>query len=104
MFNELSNLVEQKLQQADPQSVARATSDSVAQMQPNDVSQHVQTAASNLSSQGKPDLANELNDVVSAAQNDPSALRSAVVGFVKAHPESVAAFGNEFKSQIAQKL
>jgi ABC-type proline/glycine betaine transport system substrate-binding protein len=104
MFDELSKMVEQKLGAADPQAVTSAASASVNTMAPQEVAQHAQTAASTLSNQGKPDLASELSDVVTAAQSDPTALRGAVVGFIEKHPETITAFASEFKQNVAQRI
>jgi hypothetical protein len=81
-----------------------ATHSSVQQMPADDVKEHAQSAAGNLADNGKPDLANELGDVIQAAQNNPDQLRTAVVGFVEKHPETITSFTDDFKRQVAKKM
>ncbi len=104
MFDELKGLVEQKLQNTDSQAVTDAAKDSIGNMPPGEVSQHAQTAMTNLNEQGQTDLAKELGDLMKAAQDNPVALKNAVIAFIEHHPETLAAFAPGLARDILGKI
>lgn len=104
MFDQIKGLVESKLQQAGTQNVGTAARDTIGNMPPGEVAQHAQTAMTNLNAQGQPDLAKELSDVVQAAQDNPGALKNAVIGFVEHHPQAIAAFAPGVAQNILGKI
>ncbi len=104
MFDELKGLVEQKLQNTDPQAVTEAAKASIGDMPPGEVSQHAQTAMTNLNDQGQTDLAKELGDLLKAAQDNPVALKNAVISFIEHHPDALAAFAPGFAKNILGKV
>ncbi|HET9031114.1 MAG TPA: hypothetical protein VFN49_13160 [Candidatus Aquilonibacter sp.] len=104
MFNEIKGLVEQKIQEAGTQNVTAAAKDSIGNMPPGEVTQHAQTAVTNLNDQGQGDLAKELQDVMQAAQDNPVGLKNAVIGFVEHHPETLAAFAPGLARDILGKV
>lgn len=104
MFDEIKNMVEQKLQQAGTGNVSSAAKDTIGNMPPGEVAQHAQTAMTNLNENGQPDLAKELSDVVQAAQDNPMGLKNAVIGFVEHHPQSLAAFAPGLARNILDKI
>ena len=104
MFNELKGLVEQKLQDSNSEAITEAARESIGDMPPGEVSQHAQTAMTNLNDQGQTDLAKELGDLLKAAQDNPVGLKNAVIAFIEHHPETLAAFAPGLAKDILGKL
>ena len=103
MFDEIKGLVEQKIDQSGTQGVTQAAKDAIGNMPPGEVSQHAQTAMTNLNDAGQPDLAKELGDLVQAAQDNPVSLKNAVIGFVEHHPGTLANFAPGLARSILDK-
>jgi hypothetical protein len=104
MFDDLKGMVEQKIDQAGTQNVGDAAKDAIGNMPPGEVSQHAQTALTNLNDAGQADLAKELGDVVEAAQDNPVALKNAVIGFIEHHPQTLASFAPGLARSILDKI
>lgn len=103
MFDELKNLAVQKLERADPRAVSDAVRSEIGDLPPAEVAQHSQAAISNLQ-QTNPDLAKELEDLVKAGQVNPDALKSAVMSFIEAHPETLTQFAPKLAEGILSRL
>ncbi len=104
MFDEIKGLVEQKLQDSNPQAVSDAAKASIGEMPPGEVSQHAQTAMTNLNDQGQTDLAKELGDLLKSAQDNPVGLKNAVIAFIEHHPETLASFAPGLAKDILGKI
>ena len=104
MFDEIKQLAAQKLESAAPADVSGAVREEIGSMPPAEVAQHSQTAINNLQQSGDEDLAHELEDVVRTAQQNPDALKRAVIGFVEAHPQTVTQFAPQLAQGILGRL
>lgn len=104
MFDEIKGLVEQKLQDSNPEAVMDAARAAIGEMPPGEVSQHAQTAMMNLNDRGETDLAKELADLLKAAQDNPVSLKNAVIAFIEHHPETLASFAPGLARGILEKL
>ena len=87
-----------------PQALSDAAKASIGEMPPGEVSQHAQTAMTNLNDRGQTDLAKELGDLLKSAQDSPVALKNAVIAFIEHHPETLAAFTPELARDILGKV
>jgi len=103
MFDDLKNLAVQKLESAEPTAVSDAVREEIGNLPPAEVAQHSQAAISNLE-QSNPNLAKELQDLVKAGQVNPDALKSAVIGFIEAHPETISQFAPKLAQGILSRL
>ena len=73
-------------------------------MSATEVTQHLQTAASNAQVSGQPDVAQEIGDLVSRYQSDPQGLKDAAVSYVKSNPQVLAHFAPSFAQGVLSKL
>ena len=78
--------------ESNPQAVRDAAKASIGEMPPGEVSQRAQTAMATLNDQGQTDIAKELGDLLKSAQDNPVALKNAVIAFIEHHPDALAAF------------
>lgn len=86
------------------QDVTAAAKASIGEMPPGEASQHAQTLMRNLDDQGETDLAKELGDSLKAAQDNPIAVKNAVIAFVEHHPETLASFAPGLAKDIEGNL
>jgi hypothetical protein len=85
-------------------SVGQAASDHVAAMPPDEVADHVQTAAANASANGNTDVANELGDLISRAESDPGSLKTAAIAYIQQNPQVLAHFAPSFAQGILSRI
>lgn len=88
----------------DPQSVANAASQHVSDMDPGQLSDHLQTAASNAQQAGQGDIASQIQAIVGQLQSNPDGAKAAVIDLVRNNPQIVQHFAPEFLQGIAGKL
>ncbi|HEV7179116.1 MAG TPA: hypothetical protein VGN11_04560 [Candidatus Baltobacteraceae bacterium] len=104
MFEEMKNAAAQKLEASQPQALSDAVRQEIGSLPPGEVAQQSQTAINNLQQSGDENLANELADAVRTAQQNPDALKRAVIGFVEAHPQTVTQFAPSLAEGILGRL
>lgn len=104
MFNELKSFAQRvETGEVDQQAVGQAAQDRVADMDHDEVAQHVQTAANNAQQNGDQSLAQQLMGLV---ENHGSGgdLKQQVVSLVTSNPQILQHFAPEFAKGILSKL
>ena len=103
-MDELKKVAAESLEGAAPKAKSDAVREEIGAMPAPEVAQHAHAAITNLQQSGNVDLAKELEDLVGAAQQNPDGLKRAVIGFVEAHPETIAQFAPKIAAGIIDKL
>ena len=85
-------------------AVGQAATDHVSALPAGEVAQNLQTAASNAQANGQPEVANEIGDLITRAESDPEALKSAAISYIEQNPQSLAHFAPSFAQGILSKL
>lgn len=105
MFNQIESLARDFASGSrDPQELQQGAAEHVAAMPPEQVSEHVQTAADNARANGQPDLAASLEQIVAQHGLNGPALKDAAVEFIKNNPQALAHFAPGFVQGILSKL
>ncbi|HKU66317.1 MAG TPA: hypothetical protein VJP85_00930 [Candidatus Baltobacteraceae bacterium] len=105
MFDSLKGMVEQAASgNVDPQALGQAASDHVANCDPGELQDHLQTAASNLQQNGQGDLAQQASSLISQLQSNPSGAKDAVVSFIQNNPQVLQHFAPGFAQGILSKI
>jgi len=105
VFNEIEGVMAQVTgANADPGAVANAAEQHVAGMDPNELSGHLQTAATNLRQNGDTDLAEQIERMVQGGSVDPESLKAAAVAFLRDNPQVLAQFAPPFAQGVLSKL
>lgn len=105
MFNSLENLASQLTGgQIDPQALEQAVSQHIGSLDSGQLSDHLQTAATNLQQNGQGDLAQQATSLVEQVASNPSNAKDAVVSFVRNNPQVLQHFAPEFAQGILSKL
>ena len=101
---DIQGLLQQAIGSGNGDSVAQATSDHIATMDTSEVTQHLQTAADTASANGQPDVASEIQDLLTRAQSDPDSLKAAAIDYVKSNPQVLEHFAPTFAQGILSRL
>lgn len=88
----------------DASKVGQAVSDHLDTVDNNQLSDHLQTAASNLQQNGQSDLAGQVSQLVQQIGSNPSGAKDTIVAFVTNNPAVLQHFSPEFVQGIASKL
>ena len=105
MFDNLKNLAEQAIGgQLDPQAVGQAAPDHVEGMDGGQLTDHLQTAATNLQQAGQGDMAQQAMALISQVQSNPSGAKDAIVAFVQNNPQVLQHFAPSFAQGILSRL
>lgn len=105
VFDSLKGMVEQAASgNVDQQALGQAANDHVANTDPGELQDHLQTAASNLQQNGQGDLAQQATSLISQLQSNPSEAKNAVVSFIKNNPQVLQHFAPNFAQGILSKL
>jgi hypothetical protein len=105
VFNSVENMVEQAmLGNLESGLLGRAISDHLGTMNNDQLSGHLQTAASNLQTNGQGGLAQQISGIAQQVASNPSSAKDAVVAFVENNPQVLAQFAPEFAQGIMSRL
>lgn len=105
MFDAIKGFAEQAITgELDSGSVGQAVSDHLDNVGNDQLSDHLQTAASNLAANGQNDLAQQVTELVQQVSANPSGAKDTVVSFIQQNPEVLQHFAPEFVQGIASKL
>jgi hypothetical protein len=88
----------------DSAAVGQAVSDHLDSVSGDQLSDHLQTAASNLQQSGQGDLAGQISQLVQQIGSNPSGAKESIVAFVTNNPAVLQHFSPEFVQGIAAKL
>jgi hypothetical protein len=88
----------------DSSQVSQAVSDHVNTVNDDQLSDHLQTAASNLQQNGQDDLAQQVTGLVEQISSNPSGARDTIVSFVTNNPSVLQHFAPEFAQGITSRL
>ncbi len=101
---DIQDLLKQVTSGGTSDSVAQAATDHVSSLPPAEVAQNLQTAASNASANGQPEIANEIGDLITRAESDPESLKTAAIAYIQQNPQALAHFAPSFAQGILSKL
>ncbi len=88
----------------DSNKVGQAVSDHLDSVSGDQLSDHLQTAASNLQQNGQSDLAGQVTALVQQISSNPSGAKDTIVAFVTNNPAVLQHFSPDFIAGIASKL
>ncbi|MDQ6940891.1 MAG: hypothetical protein M3169_00045 [Candidatus Eremiobacteraeota bacterium] len=101
---DLQNLVQQFTGGANAAPLEQAADQHLDSMAPDDIAQHVQTAAANANASGQPGVAQELESMLEHGQADPAALKDAAVAYIKGNPQVLTHFAPSFAQGILNRV
>ncbi len=73
-------------------------------MAPEEVTQHLQTAATNANANGQPAIAQEIEAMIARKQVDPEALKDAAISYIKSNPQVLTYFAPSFAQGILNRV
>lgn len=101
---DIGNMIERATGGGDEQSLGQAAEQHLGDMTPEDVNQHLQTAADNANQNGQPDVAQEIEGMISRKQADPEELKTAAVDYIKRNPQVLTHFAPSFAQGLLNRL
>jgi len=106
MFDQVKTIAERAMSgNVDSEALEQAASDHVSEMDQGEISDHLQTAATNLQNQGQPDLAQQALNLVSQLRSNPGGgAKDAVVSFIASNPDVLQHFAPSFAQGILSRL
>jgi len=105
VFDAIKNAAQQMMSgNLDSNKVGQAVSDHLGTVNDNQLTDHLQTAASNLQQNGQSDLAGQVSQLVQQIGSNPSGAKETIVAFVTNNPAVLQHFSPEFVQGIASKL
>ncbi|HET6895437.1 MAG TPA: hypothetical protein VFH72_08675 [Candidatus Baltobacteraceae bacterium] len=105
MFNEVEGLLKRaETGEIDKNSLEQATQEHVQSVDDLTVAQHMQRAADNASQNGKPDLAQQISDMLRRDRSNPQALKQDIVQLVKNNPDILKHFEGGFAKNILSRI
>ena len=105
MFNEVAGLLQQVTSgQVDQQSVSQAANDHVSQMEPGELTQHLQTAAENANQNGQPDLAQQIMGLIQRNGTNPDALKQDAITLISSNPQILQQFAPDFAKNLLSRI
>jgi len=105
VFQEFEGLLQKVVAgEVDLQSVGQAASQHVNSMDNSDLSQHVQTAASNAQQNGDSGFAAQLTSLMEQYRSNPEGLKGEVVDLIKNNPQILQHFAPDFAKNILGAL
>lgn len=97
-------MIDQALSGGNTPAVQQATEDHVAAMPPDEVEQHLQTAAENANANGQPDVAQEIQGIIETRHVDPEELKNAAISYIKSNPQVLTHFAPSFAQGILNRV
>lgn len=105
MFQEFEGLLQKVASgEVDLQSVGQAAGQHVNSMDSSDLSQHVQTAASNAQQNGDTGIAAQLMSLLEQHRSNPDSLKGEVIDLIKNNPQILEHFAPDFAKNILGAL
>lgn len=104
MVNELSALIQDVCGNVDQQTLSQAASDHVQSVSPDELTQHLQTAADNASQNGQEGTAQQITDMISRNASNPQGLKDEVVSLVTNNPQVLQNFLPDFAKSLLARL
>ena len=101
---DIAQMIESATQNGNAQNVEQAASEHVGSLSPDEVSNHLQTAADNARQNGQNDIAKELEQMVAQRQVDPQGLKDAAVSYIKANPQVLTHFAPSFAQGLLNRV
>ena len=105
MFNSLESFASQVMGgNVDLQALEQAVGLHVGSLDSGQLSDHLQTAATNLQQNGQGDLAQQATSLAEQIASNPGDAKDAVVSFIQNNPQVLQHFAPEFAQGILSKL
>lgn len=105
MFNEVEGLLQKVTTgEIDPSAVSQAATEHVSSMDGAQLTQQVQTAANNATSNGQPDVAQQLLGLVSQHSANPQGLKDEIVSLIQNNPQILAHFEPAFVKNLLGRV
>lgn len=105
MFDSLEKLASQVMGgNIDPQALGQAVSQHLGTLDSDQLSDHLQTAATNLAQNGQGDLAQQATGLIEQIASNPGSATGAVVSFIQNNPQVLQHFAPEFAQGILSRI
>jgi hypothetical protein len=86
------------------QALEQAAEQHLSAMNPQEVTQHLQTAAGNASQNGQPDVAQEIQGMIERRSADPEELKNMAISYIKSNPQVLTHFAPSFAQGILNRV
>ena len=104
MFNEVEGLLQQVTSGGNEQAIAQAVEQHVGAMSGQQVQGQLQSAASNASNNGQPDIAQQITSLLQQHQNDPEGLKGEVISLIQNNPQILQHFEPDFAKGLLSRI
>jgi hypothetical protein len=105
MFQQIEGMVQQVASgEIDQQSLSQAADQHIGSLDPNQVAQHVQTAATNAQQNGDTGMAGQLMGLLNQQGSNPQSLQGDLVTIITNNPQILQHFAPDFAKGILSGL
>jgi len=98
-------MIQQVTSNGNLQQIEQAAEQHLSSMgPPEEVTQHLQTAPPNAQQNGRNDVAQEIQGMMTRKQVDPQELKSAAVSYIRSNPQVLTHFAPSFAQGILHRV
>ncbi|MDP9017983.1 MAG: hypothetical protein M3N19_06670 [Candidatus Eremiobacteraeota bacterium] len=101
---DIGSMIQEVTGGGNAESLAQAAEQHLGSMAPEEVTQHLQTAAGNASQNGQPDVAQEIQGMIANKQVDPEGLKNAAISYIKSNPQVLTHFAPAFAQGLLNRV
>ncbi|GAC1388609.1 MAG: hypothetical protein NVSMB31_02880 [Vulcanimicrobiaceae bacterium] len=101
---DIGSMIQQVVGGGSTEGLEQAARDHIGSMAPEEVTQHLQTAAASASQNGQNDVAQEIQGMIARKQVDPEGLKDAAISYIKSNPEMLTHFAPSFAQGILNRV
>jgi len=101
---DIQGMIQQVTGGGNVQQLEQAAEQHISSMAPQEVTQHLQTAASNAQQNGQDDVAQEIQGMIASKQVNPEGLKSAAVSYIRNNPQVLTHFAPSFAQGILNRV
>ncbi len=101
---DLGSMIQQVTGGGSTEALEQAAEQHLGSMAPEEITQHLQTAAGNANQNGQSDVAQEIQGMIARKEVDPEGLKSAAISYIKSNPEVLTHFAPSFAQGILNRV
>jgi len=101
---DVASMIQQVTGGGSSQALEQAAEQHLSSMAPQEVTQHLQTAASNANQDGQSDVAQEIQGMISRGSADPEGLKNLAISYIKSNPQVLTHFAPSFAQGILNRV
>jgi hypothetical protein len=101
---DLQNMIEQFAGGGSGPALEQAAEQHLGSMEPEEVTQHLETAAAQANANGETGVAQEIEGMIARKQVDPDALKDAAIAYIKSNPQVLTHFAPSFAQGILNRV